>query len=104
MTSVGCKASWFNAYDPRTGWGKDQIDAIRAAAATSRSPSAAPPAPNSPRPARRWTRSSPSTTPWSRPTASPTSTSTSRARPCPTPPPTPAAAPPSPSCSRRTRA
>ncbi|MEU2630409.1 carbohydrate binding domain-containing protein, partial [Kitasatospora sp. NPDC007106] len=31
VTSVGCKASWFNAYDPRTGWGKDQIDAIRAA-------------------------------------------------------------------------
>ncbi|GAA2797161.1 hypothetical protein GCM10010441_22940 [Kitasatospora paracochleata] len=31
VTSVGCKASWFNAYDPRSGWGKDQIDAIRAA-------------------------------------------------------------------------
>lgn len=26
----GCHASWFGAYDPRTGWGKDQIDAIRA--------------------------------------------------------------------------
>ncbi|MDH6123913.1 carbohydrate binding domain-containing protein [Kitasatospora sp. GP82] len=26
----GCKASWFNAYDPRSGWAKDQIDAIRA--------------------------------------------------------------------------
>lgn len=31
VTSVGCKASWFNAYDPKAGWGKDQIDAIRAA-------------------------------------------------------------------------
>jgi hypothetical protein len=31
VTSAGCKASWFNAYDPRAGWGKDQIDAIRAA-------------------------------------------------------------------------
>lgn len=30
VTSVGCKASWFNAYDPRTGWAKDQIDALRA--------------------------------------------------------------------------
>ncbi|MEV4612745.1 carbohydrate binding domain-containing protein [Kitasatospora sp. NPDC049258] len=30
VTSVGCKASWFNAYDPKSGWGKDQIDAIRA--------------------------------------------------------------------------
>ncbi|GAA0583679.1 hypothetical protein HPO96_09380 [Kribbella sandramycini] len=28
--SGGCKASWFGAYDPRTAWGKDQIDAIRA--------------------------------------------------------------------------
>ncbi|WP_045303027.1 carbohydrate binding domain-containing protein [Saccharothrix sp. ST-888] len=27
----GCKASWFNAYDPRSGWAKDQIDAVRAA-------------------------------------------------------------------------
>jgi len=31
VTSVGCKASWFNAYDPRAAWAKDQIDAIRAA-------------------------------------------------------------------------
>ncbi|MEU9076872.1 carbohydrate binding domain-containing protein [Kitasatospora sp. NPDC048538] len=31
VTAVGCKASWFNAYDPRTGWAKDQIDALRAA-------------------------------------------------------------------------
>jgi len=31
VTSVGCKASWFNAYDPRSGWAKDQVDAIRAA-------------------------------------------------------------------------
>ncbi|WP_051967557.1 chitinase [Kitasatospora mediocidica] len=31
VTSVGCKASWFNAYDPRSAWAKDQIDAIRAA-------------------------------------------------------------------------
>jgi len=31
VTSTGCKASWFNAYDPRSGWGKDQIDALRAA-------------------------------------------------------------------------
>jgi hypothetical protein len=31
VTSVGCKASWFNAYDPRTAWGLDQITAIRAA-------------------------------------------------------------------------
>ncbi|WP_033822250.1 chitinase, partial [Kitasatospora sp. MBT63] len=31
VTSVGCKASWFNAYDPKAGWGKDQIDAVRAA-------------------------------------------------------------------------
>lgn len=30
VTSAGCKASWFNAYDPRAGWAKDQIDAIRA--------------------------------------------------------------------------
>lgn len=30
VTSVGCKASWFNAYDPRAAWAKDQIDAIRA--------------------------------------------------------------------------
>jgi hypothetical protein len=31
VTSVGCKASWFNAYDPRQAWAKDQIDAVRAA-------------------------------------------------------------------------
>ncbi|MFK4225834.1 cellulose binding domain-containing protein [Streptomyces sp. NPDC019890] len=30
VTASGCKAMWFNAYDPRTGWAKDQIDAIRA--------------------------------------------------------------------------
>ncbi len=30
VTSYGCKASWFGAYDPRTGWAKDQFDAIRA--------------------------------------------------------------------------
>jgi hypothetical protein len=31
VTSAGCKASWFNAYDPRQAWYKDKIDAIRAA-------------------------------------------------------------------------
>ncbi|WP_354639335.1 chitinase [Kitasatospora camelliae] len=31
VTSTGCKATWFNAYDPRTGWGREQIDALRAA-------------------------------------------------------------------------
>ena len=31
VTSVGCKASWFNAYDPRTAWQKDEIDKLRAA-------------------------------------------------------------------------
>jgi chitinase len=31
VTSVGCKASWFNAYDPRAAWAKDQVDAVRAA-------------------------------------------------------------------------
>ncbi|MFJ9542791.1 cellulose binding domain-containing protein [Streptomyces sp. NPDC101225] len=31
ITASGCKAMWFNAYDPRDGWAKDQIDAIRAA-------------------------------------------------------------------------
>ncbi|WP_316520499.1 carbohydrate binding domain-containing protein [Kitasatospora brasiliensis] len=31
VTGVGCKASWFNAYDPRTAWAKDQVDALRAA-------------------------------------------------------------------------
>jgi hypothetical protein len=30
VNSAGCRASWFNAYDPRTAWSKDQIDAIRA--------------------------------------------------------------------------
>ncbi|MFF4546865.1 cellulose binding domain-containing protein [Streptomyces sp. NPDC001406] len=30
ITASGCKAMWFNAYDPRDGWAKDQIDAIRA--------------------------------------------------------------------------
>jgi Cellulose binding domain len=29
VTAVGCHASWFNAYDPRAAWAKDQIDAIR---------------------------------------------------------------------------
>jgi hypothetical protein len=29
VNSAGCKASWFNAYDPRAAWSKDQIDAIR---------------------------------------------------------------------------
>jgi len=30
ITANGCRASWFNAYDPRAAWAKDQIDAIRA--------------------------------------------------------------------------
>ncbi|MDT4987956.1 MAG: hypothetical protein QOI74_2050, partial [Micromonosporaceae bacterium] len=30
VNSAGCRASWFNAFDPRTAWSKDQIDAIRA--------------------------------------------------------------------------
>jgi len=30
ITSAGCKASWFNAYDPRAGWQLDQITALRA--------------------------------------------------------------------------
>ncbi|GGM41431.1 cellulose binding domain-containing protein [Dactylosporangium sucinum] len=30
VNSAGCKASWFNAYDPRAAWARDQIDAIRA--------------------------------------------------------------------------
>lgn len=30
VTSAGCKASWFNAYDPRTGWQLDQVNALRA--------------------------------------------------------------------------
>jgi hypothetical protein len=29
VTAAGCKATWFNAFDPRTAWAKDQIDAIR---------------------------------------------------------------------------
>lgn len=31
VTSAGCKASWFNAYDPRAGWQSDEIGKIRAA-------------------------------------------------------------------------
>jgi hypothetical protein len=31
VTSAGCKASWFNAYDPRTAWQKSEIDKLRAA-------------------------------------------------------------------------
>ncbi|MFG1605015.1 carbohydrate-binding protein [Actinoplanes sp. NPDC049265] len=30
ITASACKAMWFNAYDPRQGWAKDQIDAVRA--------------------------------------------------------------------------
>jgi len=30
VTAVGCRASWFNAFDPRTAWARDQVDAIRA--------------------------------------------------------------------------
>jgi hypothetical protein len=30
ITSYGCKASWFGAYDAKSGWGKDQFDGIRA--------------------------------------------------------------------------
>ncbi|QWF83207.1 chitinase [Amycolatopsis sp. CA-230715] len=30
VTSYGCKASWFAAYDPRTGWQADEIAKIRA--------------------------------------------------------------------------
>jgi hypothetical protein len=30
ITASGCKAMWFNAYDPREKWAKDQIDGIRA--------------------------------------------------------------------------
>jgi hypothetical protein len=29
ITGTGCKASWFNAYDPRTAWGLSDINAIR---------------------------------------------------------------------------
>ncbi|MDN3355014.1 chitinase [Actinomadura sp. DC4] len=31
VTGAGCKASWFNAYDPRTAWQKDEIDKLRTA-------------------------------------------------------------------------
>ncbi|ONI70585.1 sugar hydrolase [Actinosynnema sp. ALI-1.44] len=31
VTSNGCKASWFAAYDPHTGWQRDEIDKLRAA-------------------------------------------------------------------------
>jgi hypothetical protein len=31
VTSVGCKASWFNAFDPRSGWQLPEIKKIRAA-------------------------------------------------------------------------
>jgi chitinase len=31
ITGAGCRASWFGAFDPRTGWSRDQVDAIRRA-------------------------------------------------------------------------
>ncbi len=31
VNSAGCKASWFNAFDPRSGWQLDEITKIRAA-------------------------------------------------------------------------
>jgi hypothetical protein len=31
VTGAGCKASWFNAYDPRTAWQSDEIAKLRAA-------------------------------------------------------------------------
>ncbi|GII83127.1 hypothetical protein Ssi03_11170 [Sphaerisporangium siamense] len=31
ITASACKAMWFNAYDPRQAWAKDEIDAVRAA-------------------------------------------------------------------------
>ncbi|MFE3019000.1 cellulose binding domain-containing protein [Streptomyces sp. NPDC059256] len=31
ITSPSCKAMWFNYYDPRAGWGKENINALRAA-------------------------------------------------------------------------
>jgi hypothetical protein len=31
ITASNCKAMWFNAFDPRQAWSRDQIDAIRAA-------------------------------------------------------------------------
>jgi hypothetical protein len=30
VTASNCKAMWFNAFDPRQGWSRDQVDAIRA--------------------------------------------------------------------------
>lgn len=30
VTSVGCRASWFNAFDPRQGFARADIDAVRA--------------------------------------------------------------------------
>jgi hypothetical protein len=30
ITGAGCRASWFNAFDPRDGFARDQVDAIRA--------------------------------------------------------------------------
>jgi hypothetical protein len=30
ITASACKAMWFNAYDPRQGWARDQINAVRA--------------------------------------------------------------------------
>jgi hypothetical protein len=29
VTSVGCTASWFNAFDPRTGWERPDVNAVR---------------------------------------------------------------------------
>jgi hypothetical protein len=31
ITASGCRAMWFNAYDPRTGWQRDEVNRIRAA-------------------------------------------------------------------------
>ena len=31
VTAAGCKASWFNAYDPATGWQLSEVQKIRAA-------------------------------------------------------------------------
>src|SRR5947209_1512551 len=31
VTGAGCKASWFNAYDPRSGWQLAEIKKVRAA-------------------------------------------------------------------------
>jgi Glycosyl hydrolases family 18 len=30
VTSAGCKASWFNAYDPRSGWQRSEVNKLRA--------------------------------------------------------------------------